>query len=231
MQRRSVVLVVIILALLAVALILPTAASGKAADSSWVRGAANQNNAFLPFDWHAGMSINVQKTGDDVKGIVIQKVLRSPDGYHYLLNSKAFTDPFWSPDVEGVHFYHGEDYAALEDPDLQYPAGEDYLPEGIENAEVADVIVFYPVSQFPFDLGLPSGFALPYRIVLFDYGEPGKGVDLVQVFVPDLATSWWAPNSADPGLFMGLPESEWAYPDPILSGNIQVHVGESETDG
>lgn len=246
--KKPLIVLVVTLALLAVALILPAAAFGKTADLnkpvSWVSVGINSNSSGLP-DFHGGVTAKVQRladgpvTDDNVRGQVVIKVFREfwpefwPLGgalvqFKYVVKSSTFYSPGWwdyfPPGLARADFF-----TAAEG---NWPADLGAAPAGwpYKGAAVADFVVYVPVSQYPESLPWVWLYthnpdpdlvppSIPYRFMFIDCGEPGA---------TDLWQSWlftgvgWEATQFDPAVTPGDPV-------PIQSGNIQVHVG--ATDG
>ena len=229
--KKSLLLVVLTLALLAVALILPAAAFGKSdlnKPVSWVSVGTNTNRLLLdsePADGailHAGTTAKVQKLADgSVRGEVVVKVFRElwaldPVNhpldltlFNYVVKTSAFT---FGPYPAYAEFF----FAApgnWPEADLGLPPGWWFDYEG---AAVADFVAYVPVSEYPellpwvalyLDAGSP---VVPYRFMFIDSDEPGRA---------DVMLNW---------LFVGFPTMPWMqtfWAVPITNGNIQVHVG------
>ncbi len=238
--KKALVLVVLTVALLAVALILPAAAFGKAANPnqpvSWVNIGDNSNGADLP-DSHGGLTAKVEKFADDsVRGEVLIKVLREfwPDEapgvrFHYLVKTRDFTSDWWDSWLEayyGLPDDNAEFYVASDD---NWPAELGERPQGwpYGGAAVADFVVYVPISEYkqiPPWLGLylrnePPPPSIPYRFMFIDRGGPGA-TDLTQSWLVVDLGFWhgWYATQFDPAVTPGDPV-------PTGAGNVQVHVG------
>ncbi len=232
--KKALVLVVLTLALLAVALILPAAAYGKCpADKpvSWVSVCTSYR---FP-DMRGSTVANVQQLADkSLRGQVVVGVFREfwPLGedpedltrFDYVVKTRAFTSPdFWDYDSPDNPLYPGLAHADFFFATANnWPADLGEAPEGwpYGGAAVADFVAYVPISEYPealpwlayyrtpmADYDSPS---IPLRFMFIDSGKRGRA---------DVMLSW---------LFVGDPTAPWvptAWTVPIQSGNIQVHVG------
>jgi hypothetical protein len=226
--KKPLIVAVLTLALLAVALILPAAASGaKPAGpgdeqrTSWVE--ANTHYRFSD-GLHGTTVASVRKLADNsLTGQVVVAVLCEPclvDGsrtwFKYRLETRAFTSRlFWDARLSPLPA-HAEFFFAGKN---NWPADLGSDPSwwsDYEGAAVADFIAYVPVSEYPESLpwvalyppGTPS---IPCRFMFIDSGKSGED---------DLMLSW---------RFVGDPTALW-YPTiwqqaPIHHGNVRVHVG------
>jgi hypothetical protein len=237
--KKPLLALVITLALLAVALILPAVASGKPAGPSkpvsWVSVGVNTNNSMLndePADQvmlHGGIAAKVQKAGDSVRGQVVVKVFRElwaldPDNhpedltmFQYVVKGSDFSSPdFWDGPFSPHPLAQANFFLAAPGnwpPDLG-PAPDWWA--SYAGAGVADFVVYVPISEYPELLPWPKYFgdvpSIPYRFMCIDSGEPGKSDVLLS----------WLPVYVEGLGFFWTPTVDWA---PIPAGNIQVHVG------
>lgn len=238
--KKPLLLAVLVVALLAVALIVPAVASGKSANQPVNRVTGNYNSGDLNLpDSHAGFTVNVQQGSEltDIKGFELQKIMqRDPEGdfanapvvrraTEFVLEGpwRSFWSYFGLADtyLDGYARFYG----AGENPscgwgnffpDIFFPP-TNLVGVDLSEANIADFVVSLNASFLP----PPYTFDLwPHRYVIVDFDEPGRA-DLVQLYgyvpIDEGFGLWW------PAL---LPDGN---PDlaPVPAGNFQVHVGES----
>jgi hypothetical protein len=224
--KKPLVVVVVALALLAVALILPAAASGKPDLDKPVSWVSVGTNCWLPDGFHGGTEAKVEKFADGtLSGKVIVKVLREfyppdPTPFHYVVKTSDFTSPDWWDYAPPGLAYSDFFYATAGN----WPAdlgGASSAPEwwfDYEGAAVADFVAYVPVSEYPESLPwlvffrppftdpFPAAPSIPLRFMFIDSGKSGRA---------DVMLNW---------LFVGSwMDTVWTV--PIQAGNIQVHVG------
>ncbi len=228
--KKPLLVLVLTLALIAVALILPAAAYGKSAAKavSWVKVNTNcrlPDSNFPDLTFHGATVARVEQLADEsLRGRVIVKVFRefypmgtaqAPTLFRYTVKSKYFASPDWW-DYEPPGVSHADFFIAAAG---NWPADLGPVPDwwaGYRGAAVADFVAYVPITQYPENLpwlafytpyGTPS---IPYRFMFIDSGKSGRA---------DVMLNW---------LFVGLPGMPWmptVWTVPIQSGNIQVHVG------
>ena len=237
--KKSLLVVVLSLVLLAVALILPAAASSEPAEPgedqpvSWVK-------AYTTYRFSDGFrgatEASVRTLADkSLKGQVVVKVLRESyliDGTRtwsdYAVETRAFTSPdFWDAPGSPYPLAQAHFFFARED---NWPADLGSAPSwwsAYKGAAVADFVAYVPVSEYlseysespPPWVGLyllndPAPPSIPYRFMFIDSGRSGEDDS-------DLLLNW---------LFVGDPTTPW-YPSIwtdvaiVHCGSILVHVG------
>jgi hypothetical protein len=203
MKRRSVILAMAILAILAVALVIPTVASGKPATPpekqplNWVSWGGNSNNSGLP-DGQIQSSVLVKELGESTVGHVLVNLIRFGGERHV---ERFFATEFveWGGDPPSS--FHPGPYLYV-DPFT----GAEYE----FNGKIAEIVYVVHIEEGN----------LHFKWVLIDGGEPGAQKDKEIWYV-------WGPEWPELG---GYPTwFPFFYPIAdsygIESGNIQVHLG------
>jgi hypothetical protein len=232
--KKPLLVVALLLALIAVALVLPVTAFGANHNRpvNWVNGSYNTKGIGLPYD-HIGFTVDVQQGIEptDIEGFVLQKVMLASDpdfdDAPVVRRATEFVleDPwrsFWS--TFGLDPMYLDGYASF------YGAGDnpgygwsDFFPDiwfapptnpvDCDGANIADFVVSLDASFLP----APYTFDLwPHRYVILDFAEPGRA-DLAQIY-------GWVPIEEGFGVWFPLLSTGDLVPVP--GGNFQVHVGE-----
>jgi hypothetical protein len=219
--KKTLVLVVITLTLLAVALILPAAAYGKCPTNKHVSWVSVCTSYRFP-DMRGSTVANVLQLADEsLRGQVVVGVFREfwPLGedpedltrFDYVVKTDSFTAlDFWDAPL-GPHLAHADFFFATTD---NWPADLGEAPEwwpDYKGAAVADFVAYVPVSQYPELLPWPKFFgdipSIPYRFMFIDSGKRGRADVMLNWLISDVG---WQPTV-------------WTV--PIQTGYIQVHVG------
>jgi hypothetical protein len=239
--KKPLSLALLVMALLAVALILPSAAAGWSdAAVNWVKGNYNSNNDFP--DFQNGFTIRVQQGSEltDVEGFVIQKLMYTSNPAFALCpeerRATEFSpegwdeDPYWyyvwtgffglDPDyaLYYARFYDIDDDPVYPWPGLEEPSNAD----DIVNANIADFVVYLDAGFLADYYGLPPQIhwtTYPHRYVIVDFDDPDKE-DLVQIYGLNLFVGGWITQL---GQSAGL-DAELL---PVRATCFEVHVGES----
>ena len=206
--KKSFVLIVVTLVLVAVALLLPAAAFGKADANNnkalnWVTYGGNSNNIYIDTEgWQGGSSQLVKQLTDlsTVGHLTIHTMKDGSVNPHFRASTTEF-------DQSATSFYEGEYYEPWSEQTFTGKiaifvavfAGEDF-------DQTADVHMMW---------------------VSVDGGEPFKVNDVSMLYF------WGAdfadPESGDPGPEMWLPFfNPEALELGVGSGNIQVHLGPTD---
>lgn len=197
MKRRSVVFTVAILAILAVALVLPTVASGKPATPpekqplNWVSWGGNSNNSGLP-DGQIQSSVLVKQLGESTVGHVLVNLIRFGAERHV---ERFFATEFvaWAGDPPSL-FYDGS-----------YTDG---FTGYTFNGKIAEIVYVAHLEEGD----------LHFKWVLIDGGEPGVQKDKEIWYV-------WGEEWPEIGYPAWIPFFPHTDSYGIESGNIQVHLG------
>jgi len=231
--KKPLLVIVLALALLAVALLLPTAAFGKPAPNpsvNWVNvstmGQSPDTNFPGLTDLGATVACVRQLADKSLKGTVVVSVLRefwaippatTPTLFRYTVKASAFTSPdYWDYPGGPIALAHGSFFIANKN---NWPADLGPAPTwwaSYKGAAVADFVAYVPVSRYPANLPWigyylaadPDMPCVPYRFMFIDSCKPGKGDVELNWLIG--ASGWWEPTI-------------WGV--PIQSGCIQVHVG------
>jgi hypothetical protein len=241
--KKPLLLAVLIVALLAVALILPGVATGKSDSQpmNWVKGNYNTNNTGLP-EVLGGFTINVaQLAGGTLTGQVVQKVILTDKEWLQsaptVRVASVFYDPVWADFYAGWPFFMDDEY--LDNYADFHAAGDSYVwpadlpvPKRVDDyheGNIANFVAYLPA----YFLGLP--YPMPHRYVVIDFAEAGED-DLVQIY------GWSPVDPYDPfGEYSWQPQlvstNPLIYEDgnylegdpiPVPATDFNVYVGETD---
>jgi len=200
--KKPLLLSVFILALLAVALIVPAVAFGANPNQpvASASAGANGNNTYLP-DGQAGYSVAVQQLGELGVG---------PLRGHVAIKSIKYVDNPLGP--QGKYLWFGTDFLTASSAPVFDPS---YVPVfdsdngnamfyALLDVKVLDGELFPPEWQYE-----ETGLYL-YQFFLVDSGEPGIGTDYMVVLM-------WLQLAPD--VYIPVPAMDQYVP----VGNVQIH--------